>query len=1481
MMPRFLLLLLLTLILLPRLTPALPPDFDQTLVAGGLQDPATMAFAPDGRLFVGERIQGHIRIIEPGGQLLPEPFLTLDVPNEGSQPEQHRSSGVRGFAFDPDYADNGYFYVFYMKQFANGVRHNRISRFTTDPNDPDKALPGSELVLMELPFNSGGLGGSGLGSSGSHNGGAVTFGGDGKLYFTTGDGWNSDNGYNQGDNVQSLSTHTGKLYRLDPDGSIPTDNPFYNTANGDFRAIYALGLRNPYSMTTHPITGEVWIFDVGTKWSGDKDYVYRAAAGANYGHDAGSSVSIGTLTQPWAYTGSRVISGGAFYYADQFPPEYFGNLFVSGFVDDDLRRINSDSDPTVTTFATDEIGNNGPLYISVGPDGSLYYLHSTYTTSNGEIYRISYTGTNAVSSPVISPLGGTYIQSVDVGITSFTPDTTHYYTFDGSDPTESSTLYTGPIQITQPATLRVRGYKAGLEPSQIVSATFTIDPGTPPAFTSTAEPIAVLNSPYHYDADATGLPAPVYHLDLAPPGMTIDPASGEIDWTPGSTGDFDVTVRAANGIAPDAVQSFTISVLDVRAADQPGDLVPGLQYTTFDFTGDYLPDYRLRQARSAGTVVMPDLSVRERDDHFVLRFHGYLEIPTTGDYTFTLISDEGAAFFIGDTLVVDGESTSPAEGSIGLEAGFHRISLEYYEGEGTQELELRYSGPGIAETSIPAVAYHRDAVPFGLDQRHPSPAYLQFPEVENGPMPTTLSATGAFADVTQLIAEPGVVPYGVTSPLWSDDAAKDRWISLPSGSTIDFDATAPWVFPPGTVFIKHFELGTEGRRLETRFTIIKEDLTAYGVTYRWRSDHSDADLVPASGLTEEIVFDGGKRQTWVYPSRADCLECHNPSTYHVLGVRTGQLNRLQAYPTTGVTDEQLRTWRHLDFFTSFPEVDLAELETWVPVDDAAAPLETRFKSYLAANCAFCHNPARPMEGADFDGRFDTALDSMGIIGVAANNDLGVAGRQLIKPQDPHLSALYLRIDTNDDAIQMPPLARNAIDPAARDTLLEWILSLDASTSADVPDYQARWRFDGDLLEENGNADGSWRAGGTATFQPGTLNQAVDLDGSNDAVDLGPYDIDGNAVTFSFWFQADDFGVSDARFISKATGSSDADHDWMVSTLNSTRLRFRLKTNGTTTTLFTDTGIIATDTWHHVAAVYDGATMALYRDGELVASTPKSGSIATSNTVSAAIGNQPADASGGARPFDGRIDDLRIYHRALDPAEIETVRTAGSMVNAAPVATITSPAVSPSSWVTPASVTFEGTGSDLEDGDVTASARWISSLDGLLHEGPSFTATDLTPGTHQVVLTTTDSQGASGAAFVTVEVLTPYQHAMAGYGLTGDLALPFRNLDGDPWSNLLEIFLGGHPLEPDSTLTPIVISGSASGIEFRRALAALPYDVEVSFDLVEWFDASTLPGYLLEPAGQDPDGVDRMRATLPTDDRTEMFFRIEVPDPSDG
>lgn len=306
--------------------------------------------------------------------------------------------------------------------------------------------------------------------------------------------------------------------------------------------------------------------------------------------------------------------------------------------------------------------------------------------------------------------------------------------------------------------------------------------------------------------------------------------------------------------------------------------------------------------------------------------------------------------------------------------------------------------------------------------------------------PRTLSETGAFRDLKTLAPRPGLVPYEVNSPLWSDGAAKSRWISVPRGRPIGFAAAGPWSFPAGTVLVKHFEIATDEarpdatrRRLETRFLIRDAAGAAFGASYRWRPDGSDAELVE-SGRAEEIAIrtaHGERTQTWSYPGPRDCLRCHTPAAGYVLGVNARQLNGKGGHP--------LVDWSRAGMFGEpLDEGTLADLPRLVALDDPTARPEEKVRSYLDANCAHCHRPGGVR--ARFDARAE-ADPAAGLIDGEPQAPLGVAGSRLIAPGDVSRSLLHRRLSSADPAIRMPPLAGGRPDEEALSTLRAWIESL--------------------------------------------------------------------------------------------------------------------------------------------------------------------------------------------------------------------------------------------------------------------------------------------------------------------------------------------------------------------------------------------------------------------------------------------------------
>ena len=324
-----------------------------------------------------------------------------------------------------------------------------------------------------------------------------------------------------------------------------------------------------------------------------------------------------------------------------------------------------------------------------------------------------------------------------------------------------------------------------------------------------------------------------------------------------------------------------------------------------------------------------------------------------------------------------------------------------------------------------------------------SKAYLNMPPRAVGAFPPLLSQTGAFSDTPSLTPAPGLIPYDLIVPFWSDGASKLRWMSPPDGQKIKFRATGEWTFPKGTVFVKTFELPVDDahpekkRRLETRLLVLDADGGVYGATYKWRPDNRDADLL-ATNLSEaiEIKTAGGIRtQTWYYPSRQDCVTCHTANAGLVMGVKARQLNRDFAYPS-GKVENELRAWRGLGLFDPAPsDEEIAAAPKLAAASDTTRSLQDRARSYLDANCAQCHRPGGTV--AYFDARYDTPLPAQNLIDGPILIDEGVDNARVIAPRDIWRSLIFMRADSVD-AIKMPPLAHNSVDAAGMAILRQWI-----------------------------------------------------------------------------------------------------------------------------------------------------------------------------------------------------------------------------------------------------------------------------------------------------------------------------------------------------------------------------------------------------------------------------------------------------------
>jgi glucose/arabinose dehydrogenase len=322
----------------------------------GLTLATAFAQAPDGRIFVSQQ-GGAMRVVKSNA-LLATPFMTLPVDSNGER-------GLLGVAFHPNFASNNLIYVYYTA--TTPTTHNRISQFTANG---DVAMAGSEVVIADLPD---------LGAT-NHNGGGMHFGADGKLYVSVGENATPTNS-------QTLANVLGKLLRFNADGTIPSDNPFFNTATGQARAIWALGLRNPFTFAVQPGTGRIHINDVG---EGTWEEINVGVAGANYGWPIteGPTTMAGITGPLFAYghmatnppgsgpggffTGCAII-GGAFYPdSPPFPAAYRGSYFFSDLCSAFVARLDLVNNAAYSFGAVP--GN--PRGMLVANDGALLVLTS-------------------------------------------------------------------------------------------------------------------------------------------------------------------------------------------------------------------------------------------------------------------------------------------------------------------------------------------------------------------------------------------------------------------------------------------------------------------------------------------------------------------------------------------------------------------------------------------------------------------------------------------------------------------------------------------------------------------------------------------------------------------------------------------------------------------------------------------------------------------------------------------------------------------------------------------------------------------------------------------------------------------------------------------------------------------------------------------------------------------------------------------------
>jgi uncharacterized repeat protein (TIGR03806 family) len=347
--------------------------------------------------------------------------------------------------------------------------------------------------------------------------------------------------------------------------------------------------------------------------------------------------------------------------------------------------------------------------------------------------------------------------------------------------------------------------------------------------------------------------------------------------------------------------------------------------------------------------------------------------------------------------------------------------------------------------------------------------------------PRTLSQSGLFHSVKEHAMQPAMIPYSANAALWSDGAYKERWIGLPGADTqIEFKAARGWNFPDGAVLVKSFALEMEEgnpasrRWIETRF-LTNQQGEWFGYSYAWDDGQTDGTLVEAKGRDREFTIkvprstehpDGLRKQTWHYPSRAECMVCHSRAANWVLGLSTLQMNK--EYDYGGTRANQLQVLERLGVLRVAPgeasaamrdaleAQGLGEKEVTAALENTTAThlqpeklrrladpydpksaLTARARSYLHSNCAQCHVEAGG-GNAQMELEFTTKREKMRLIDVKPVHDTyGLPDARLVAPGHPERSVLLHRIGHRDNG-HMPPLATSVVDREAVEMLRAWI-----------------------------------------------------------------------------------------------------------------------------------------------------------------------------------------------------------------------------------------------------------------------------------------------------------------------------------------------------------------------------------------------------------------------------------------------------------
>lgn len=969
--------------------------------------------AGDERLFILER-RGRIRIWTKKDGLLPEPFLDID-PLVGQDSER----GLYTIAFHPDFKNNGYFFISYYESIAERVG---VFRYRVSADDPNKADPTSALRVLEVPQ-----------PEHIHNGGQLMFGPDGYLWLGFGDGNAGDGGCR----VQSGGYFLGKILRIDVDAlidgvpfsyAIPPDNPFVGAKDPTDRwpdEMFAGGFRHPWRFSIDFPTRDVWIGDVGgSRWEEIDRIPGGSPGGENFGwkimegpdcHSNPVPSNCPADTQPcfspvykpplYTYSHSTVVGGtdfngcaviGGFVYRGSAIPELQGKYVFTDFCAQSVRVLDAVG-PDVWESRELVPGVRVPNSMGMDADGELYIANLS------KVFKIV---------PAVGRNEQTTVQQTCINAIN----------------RSASEIAKARIRANGDCVrFAARGQLGRLDgvPEDDVTVSACFASGLPRRIQRAFDGLV------RTDARRCG----IRHDSLPDFGYT----SAATVETAG--------LRAAADLAASLWGDDPDTAIVRSASDPSGALcqknVGAAVQRLYDGIWRRALDGKRRALR--GRILSPARNATELGEKIL----GYVDGDTRSIPR--LVSSLGREI---------GRSCDPSAipalfpGACGPSgaAGFAACMRERARCHFCRQLEasdgLRLDcdawDDGDANGSCPSRTDQLCSAPgTGVNR---AALEVDCPRLQDYRL---------FVDPSDPRRDPagGGVPYDLTTPLFSDYAQKYRFVFLPPGIRATYRPDDPFDFPVGTVIAKTFSFAHDLRDLsqgeeivETRL-LIHRPLGWVGLPYIWSSDRTEARLAPAGGARNVtwIHTDGSQRETtYAIPSVAQCGVCHSrpdvPGAAPI-GPKARLLNRDYAYASG--TENQLDHWTAAGLLAGAPPASAApRLPVWD--DPADGTLEQRARAYLETNCAHCHSPSGEAGFTGFWLVHDQPLDSS--YGVCRLSDFDGGGPGLLYdlvPGDPDASIAILRMESIEEGVRMPELARSVVHEEGVALVRSWLRSLPA------------------------------------------------------------------------------------------------------------------------------------------------------------------------------------------------------------------------------------------------------------------------------------------------------------------------------------------------------------------------------------------------------------------------------------------------------